>query len=1092
MCFQISRRDKKVLFLVAVLLCCGLSAFAQTTAGTITGQVTDTSGAMVPNAPVRITNVDTNVSRDLVTDSAGLYVAPSLLPGRYRVDVSLTGFRPESKVGLVLSLSQTLTVSFTLEPGAQKQTVTVVATAEQLVDTTTSTLGQVITEKPVQDLPLNGRNYVNLIPMAAGVMTAPGSNNFFINGQRGSGTAYLIDGADVAVASDGPPIVLPNLESIGEFKVTTNNFTAEYGRALGGIVNTHIRSGTSMWHGSMFEYVRNTVLDARNFFDGKRLPYNFNQFGGSLGGPLIKDKLFIFGDYQGQRSRASSTAFSNVPTAAEAQGNFSDLLPGTKIYKPLTIPRVQFPNNIIPPEDVDPAAAKMFALLPAPTASGLYNYIKPAVTAGTIDSSDLRVDYNLTTKDRLSYVMIFSQLEYSFGTLGGGAPLGPRLSGSLIIPVGGQNARSYSLNYTHIVSPAMVNEFSVGWTRYIFYGSGSPGMQYEPDLGIPGLNPSSTDTHLSGFPLLYPVGYNWFGAPAGGPFNQTQNIPQFSDNLSWVRGRHSFKTGFSANFRQFNLDQSLFPRGYYIFLAYPTASFPSPVLTGGNSAATALLGYPFEIIRQYLPPFGQRIKEYGTYFQDDFKATKRLTLNLGVRWDLYKPATEQFNRLGNFDPSTVTVILAGQNGVSNSTLDTNYRDFSPHVGFSYQATADGKTVVRGGYAIAYVSLVAQAVGTTTDRLPENPPFNHYAVGIANPIFPTVPPILPRVSEGFPVPTQDPQHLCCGVSLYYIPRSEPTPYAQQWNLDIQRALPGNFLLDVAYVGTRAVHLTGSSNPNQAPPGPTPAAGREPISSNISTVLALLSRESSFYHALQIKLERRFSAGFFLLGSYTFSKSIDDASATSVNGGAGSTAQPQDAFNWRADRALSNFDARHRMVVSYIYELPFGKGKKFLSASNKYVNVFLGGWQLNGINSAQSGQPFTPALSNGMAAINAGPGGQVRPYLVGNPNLSSGQTVDHWFNVSAFVTPGQAGTAPYTFGNAGRNILKGPNFVNFDFSLFKNFSLTERLKLQFRSEFFNIFNHTNFGLPNPSVDLPQAATIRSAAAPRQIQFALKLLF
>jgi hypothetical protein len=256
--------------------------------------------------------------------------------------------------------------------------------------------------------------------------------------------------------------------------------------------------------------------------------------------------------------------------------------------------------------------------------------------------------------------------------------------------------------------------------------------------------------------------------------------------------------------------------------------------------------------------------------------------------------------------------------------------------------------------------------------------------------------------------------------------------------------------------------------------------------------LLSRESSFYHALQIKLERRFSTGFFLLGSYTFSKSIDDASATTVNGGAGSTAEPQDSFNWRADRALSNFDARHRMEVSFIYELPFGKGKRFLNTSSRVEDGFLGGWQVNGIGGAQSGQPFTPELSNGGPDINADPGGAVRPDLVGNPKLSSGQSLNHWFNVSAFVVPGQDGTAPYTFGNAGRNILEGPNFVNLDFSLFKAFSLSERLKLQFRAEFFNIFNHPNFGFPNPNVDLPQAGIITSASAPREIQFALKLLF
>ena len=326
----------------------------------------------------------------------------------------------------------------------------------------------------------------------------------------------------------------------------------------------------------------------------------------------------------------------------------------------------------------------------------------------------------------------------------------------------------------------------------------------------------------------------------------------------------------------------------------------------------------------------------------------------------------------------------------------------------------------------------------------------------------------------------------------MPKDQPTPYLQQWNLDLQRALPGNFLFDVAYVGSHGEHLTGSVNLNQAPPGPTPSSDRSPISTNISTVEGLLNRESSTYHALQVKLERHFSSGFYILAAYTFSKSIDDGSYN-TQGSNASSAEPQDSFDWRAERGLSDFDATHRLVISYIYELPFGRGKKFMNRSNRIVGGILGGWQLNGITTAQSGTPFTPVLSNGSAAINSGPGGSVRPDLVGNPVLASGQSVNRWFNVSAFATSGQDGTAPYTFGNAGRNILIGPGSVNFDFSLFKNFTVTEHAKLQFRSEFFNVFNHANFGLPNAAVDTPQAGIITSTLTPpRQIQFALKLLF
>jgi Carboxypeptidase regulatory-like domain/TonB dependent receptor-like, beta-barrel len=1070
------------------------AAWAQIHNGTITGLVTDTSGGVVPNATVKITNLDTNVSLDGVTDSAGLYVAPNLLPGHYSVAVNLTGFEGQSKVGLDLSLSQTLTVNFTLRPGSQKQEVTVVGTAEQLVDPTTSTLGDVITEKPVQNLPLNGRNFMDLVPLSAGVTPSPpGSNKFYVDGSRGSATGFLIEGVDVSPPTvDSPPRVLPNLEAIGEFKITTNNSTAEYGRSLGGIVNAHIKSGTNIWHGSVFEYLRNTRLDARNFFDKpNRLPYHFNQFGGSLGGPIIKDKLFIFGDYQGTRLVSGHTVFTNVPTKAEDGGDFSDLLPRTKIYDPLTFPRTQFPNNVIPANRLDPASALMFSLMPPPNATGPFNFIVPQSSTSNTDGIDLRADYNPTSKDRLSFVTVLSSNTAVHQPI-----LGPRLSGNQVDGNGGILARDFTLTYTRILSPSMVNEFTAGWTRSVLSSFPSPGHQFEPTLGIPGLNTSPSNRLLTGFPLFVPNGYTFLGGPLGAPSTQNHNIPQLSDNLSWVRGRHAFKTGFSAAFRQFNLNQVIASRGFYIFVPQATSSFPTNAGSGGNAVASALLGYPFQAQRMALPAFGERIKEYGAYFQDDFKATKRLALNLGVRWDLYMPSAEQFNRLANFDPSTVTMILAGQNGVSDSTLDVDKHNFSPHLGFSYQATSDGKTVVRGGYAIAYLNLATQEVGSANNRLVENPPFAENQAVANNPLGP-VPPLgisVAKVSAGIPLTPQDPQHLCCGVTTYYIPQSQPMPYQQQWNLDIQRAIPGNFLLDVAYVGSRGVHLTGISNINQAPPGPTAATPRSPISPNIGQIQALMNRESSIYHALQVKLERRFTSGFYLMGSYTYSKSIDNGSIAA--GGTGvpiaSSPFPQDSFNWRAERGLSDFDLRHRMVVSYIYELPFGKGKKFLSTGNRAAEGFLGGWQVNGITTAQSGFPFTPELSNGAATINSGPGGPVRPYLVGNPNLASGQTINHWFNVAAFAVPGKAGTPAFTFGNAGRNILTGPGSVNFDFSMFKTFNVTERVKLEFRSEFFNIFNHPNFGPPNQAVDQPQAGIITAAAPPRLIQFALKLLF
>jgi hypothetical protein len=1076
--------------------------------------VTDSSGAVVPSAAVKITGIDTDVTTNLATDSAGLYDAPDLLPGRYSVEVSFTGFRSESKVGLILSLGQTITVNFTLTPGTTKQEVTVVGTAQQLVDLTTSTLGQEVTEKAVQDLPLNGRGFMNLVPISAGVTTAPGGSLFYVNGARGAGTGWLIDGVDITSAADELPILVPNLEAIGEFKITTNNFDAEYGRAIGGIVNAHIKSGNNQLHGTVYEYLRNTVLDARQFFSTNRLPYNQNQYGASAGFPIRKDKLFLFVDWQGERVRSSGPVLTNVPTVIEQGGNFSDLPSGTKIFDPLTFPRAQFTYNgvanVIPPTRLDPASAYMMTFLPAPnatyTATSPYNFLATNGSAPDYDGAEAHADYNLNSKNRLSFIMVYNDQDI----LQNRPFLGPVANGN---EIGGgyfdTDDRSYSLNYTHTFSPTLLNEFTVSVEHDTIDGGVQPGQQYEPNLGIPTLNTSPNNPLFNGFPVFdfAQGGYSLFGGSLGTPSVDHHSIPQFSDKLSWVKGRHTLKTGFSAEFRRFNIQQSQIPRGLYIFLAYPTASFPSPQLQGGNSIASALLGYPYEVVRRYLPEFGERIKEYGAYFQDDYKATKRLTLNLGGRWDLYTPATEAYGRTGDFVPSTVTIVLANQNGRSASTLNTNYHDFSPHVGFAYQATSDGKTVIRGGYAIGYINLVTQDTGTITDRLNTNPPAAEYSTLVNSPLG-VVPPAginASRVSAGdplIPVPATNPggSTACnggpCNAALTFVPQSQAMPYAQQWNLDIQRALPGNFLLDVAYVGSRGVHLTGDTNINQAPPGSTASGPRSPISPNISTIDELENGEGSIYHSLQIKVERRFSSGFYLLGSYVYSKSIDYLSQTSgeASNPVASSFQPQNSFNWGAERGLSDFDIRNRLVLSTIYELPFGHGKKFLNTHSRVLDGFLGGWQMNGILSAQSGSPFTAELANGPATINSGPGGNVRPYLVGNPKLASGvQSRVDWFNVAAFATPGNDGTPAYTFGNAGRNILRGPDLANLDFSLFKNFRITERVKLTFRAEFFNLTNHTDFGPPNPATDTAQAGIITGQIEnPREVQFALKLLF
>ncbi|MGH9703990.1 MAG: TonB-dependent receptor domain-containing protein, partial [Candidatus Acidiferrales bacterium] len=761
-----------------------------------------------------------------------------------------------------------------------------------------------------------------------------------------------------------------------------------------------------------------------------------------------------------------------------------------------------------PASVVDPTAALMFSFFPAPnqncgvgnTAACNFNYITSLSTPVNVDSGDFRADYVLSQKDHLSFGMIYSDTATTGGTI-----FGNRINGNLITQISTVDERLYTLNYTRVINSSMVNELDFSYTIDRLDAPVSQGMQFEPSIGgLGGLNTDPKNPFTSGFPLFEVIGgfgATILGGPAGGPSRQHHNIPQVADNFSFIKGRHSFKMGALARFRQYNLQQPLFPRGLYAFNSFTSGNF----FVGGDPFASALLGVPLLAIREQLTfgAFGERDKEYGAYFQDDFKLNKRLTLNLGLRWDLYKPATEANNNLANFNLATKQMILPGS-GVPNSTLDTNWHDFGPHVGFAYSLTNDGKTSLRAGYGIAYLQLVNQAVGTITDRLTENPPFNIAIGGAA--IIPNIIGIpVQTVSQGIPlVQPANPLIPPTGGSVVFIPRSQPTPYTQQWTLDIQRELPGNILFDVAYVGSAGVHLTGSTNLNQGAPG----GGAPPISNQIGQVEALLNAEQSNYNALQVKVERRFSSGFYLLGNYTYSRAIDNGSTTTQGDLAnGNNSEPQNAFNFQAERGPSDNNATHRFVASFVYDLPFGNGKKYMSGASRAVDAIIGGWQLNGISVVQSGMPFSPLFSGGAAAIGSGPAGAVRPNIVGDPNVAGPvaanpacvaptkiRTSAAWYNRCAFKAPVNS------FGNAGRNSLVGPGFVNFNFSVFKNFAITERWKLQFRSEFFNIFNHANWGLPNPNVDQAGGGLINSTVnqaqltgqTSRLVQFALKLMF
>jgi Carboxypeptidase regulatory-like domain/TonB dependent receptor len=1094
---------------------------AQGSSGRITGTVSDPSDARIPDAAVVITNVDTDAIRTMKTDSQGIYVAPDLNPGHYKIEVTSAGFGSEVRSGLTLLIGQTLTLNIFLKPGTAAENVTVTSSA-QLIDTTTSAQGDFVTEKSVSDLPLNGRDFNSLIGLVAGA--TPGNNGLYdINGGRGEGNSYLVDGVDVVSAQTvyGPPPNKPNLEAIGEFQVMTSNFSAEYGRSVGGVINTHIKSGGNAIHGSLFEYFRNDALDANNRFATTNPPYRFNQFGGSLGGAIIKDKLFYFGDYQGNRIVQASPVSVGVPspawrTPSNGYYDFGSLCTegfdatgicggnpqsAHQIYDPFNpiygIFRQPFPFNRIPASLADPTTALAMSLFPNPNTTG-NAYNTNAKTNIVQNSGDGRFDYDPTNQDRISFTVIYS--DYSGIT--------PSIFGSGMGFTGGppynlNSEQVYNLSYQHIFGSTKVNEFNWGISMDHQNAPNSEGTQYESSLaGLGGLNTDAKGLQTNGLPYLLNVDTNsTFGSPQGVPYVLHSNTPQFGDNFSWTAGRHALKVGFQMRFREYNALQSNAPRGQYAFAFYETAlpvynsTFTGLAgLYGGNGWASTLLGdYIYNSRGILTQEFGQRSKEFGTFIQDDFKVTPRLTLNLGLRWDLYTPYTEVNNRLANFDLASKKMVIADQNGASASTVDADYRDFQPRVGFAYALTNDGKTSVRGGYGLAFLPMTNAAVGTVTDRLTVNTPFSFNST---NTFFQNVTfPPAALVSNGIPVVfPSDPTQVPAGGSVVYIPKSHPTPYNQQWSLSIQRELPWNVIFATAYIGAKGTHLTGSRNLNQWPAGPNESIANAPISPNLGAVTGLISDEFSNYNALQVKANKTATSDLSFQASYTFSRSIDNGSSTQLGASAGNP-EPQYAYDLAAERGPSDFNVTQRFTTSVIYVLPFGAGLKH-NISNSALDAVAGGWQMNSLVAAQSGTPFTPLATS---IVNSGPGGPLRP----NPNPGvdrygttclpqiAGSNAVNWFNPCAFVNPVNS------FGTVGRNSLIGPSFFNIDFSLFKTFRITERFRLQFRSEFFNVLNHQNLGQPNASIlnasGNAQAGQINTISGnPRQIQLALKLIF
>ena len=1056
--------------------------------GTFTGQITDQTGAPVANAQVTVTQEETGIAITKQTAQDGNYTVPLLKPGTYSIEVKLAGFKTSLRKEITLQVLQVAQQDFRLEVGDIQQQVTVEG-APPLLNTESTEVGNVLSEESTQQLPLNGRNFSQLGLLVPGTNPGPvggirtqGNGNetqragaeIVADGSRGSFNTFMIDGLDDEDQSVGTLKVFPNLESIEEFKVQVGNYDAQFASG-GAVVNVITRSGGNQVHGSAFEFFRNADLNARQFFDGAKPPFQQNQFGAAVGGPIIHNKTFFFADYQGLRVHESSTSVVTEPTAAMRAGNFGGV---ANIYDPTTYnaatkTRTQYAGNVILPSELNPIAENLLAILPLPNLPGIKNNLRlNDLAVQTQDQYDVRIDHTFSERDSMFGRFTHGGADITF-------PATPVYINSVLNPLafvqGSATAGSLRLNHApsdqatlqevHQFSPAITNQLALGYTRFALRVTPlDEPYDVAQKLGLQGANTGADSGAMASLSISGYQGYSASNLPEVVP----QNTLQATDTVTYTHGAHALRFGFDVIHNAFGFFQLGAPSGS---LSFSGAYTNNPAnSSGGNGFADFMLGLPISSSKSAAPdgvPYVTYI-EYGGFVQDQWRATDRLTVNLGLRYDLFTPDTEKYNRQSDFFLGAgSTLALAGQNGVSDSILATQKHDFSPRVGLAYRAS--DKTVVRAAYGLFYFD--EQGVGGST-RLFINYPFAaQYAVNCSS----TAPCL--STSTGIPT-TVSTTNL---PTVVYQPTTNLTPNVQQWNLTIERQVASTLVLRGAYIGSRGNHLNLNVQEDVATPGPGSVVTREPYPS-VSSISAWEPRGPSSYNGLQLSAEKRLSAGLSILSAFTYSKSLDEGA-----GGNSSTGESriniQNPQNLTADYGLSNFNYQYRFTLSAVYDLPFGHGRRFMGNANAFENAIAGGWQATSIVTLQSGAPFSVSL----ATATANTGTFTRPNRICNGNLPSGQqSISEWYQISCFISP-----PPYVFGNTGRNILIGPGLATWDLGADKDFRLTERFGLQFRSEFFNVLNHSNFGLPNSSIGSSAAGTITTEITnARQIQFALRL--
>ena len=1112
----------RCLWLLLLTCIAAPNLYAQFDTAAVVGTVRDTGGAVVPGTTVTLKNTATGITQTAQADSAGSFQFNNVKIGVYQITGEAQGFSKTVADNIQVSVGARLRIDLAMKAGAVTDTVTISADSVQLLQTESSDRGQIINREQIVNLPLNGRAYADLALLSPGVRRSALATlengardaSFNVNGLRSSLNNFIIDGVDnnsYGTSNQGfsNQVVQASPDAVQEFKVQTNNFSAEYGRAGGAVINAAIRSGTNEFHGTAYEFFRNTSLNAVGFFKptvppgrtvGVKPVLQQNQFGATFGGPIRRDKTFFFTDYEGFRRVARSLQLGTVPTAAQRNGQL-----GVQVRNPFT--GTLYTDGNIPTNEITPFARSVMAALALPvtnpnaTGVGTNNFENLPRSQFYNDKFDIKLDHNFSQKLN-GFVRISHRKVNNYE-----APVipGPVFSGE-------RNAFVYVLNQqlagglTYNLSGDSLLEFRLGISR-TQAGKNPTGLG-DPNFRLPGW--PSDPSIAGGLNSQSISGFTQYGRQPSNPQFQNPFVWNPRVNYTKVAGRHSLKAGYE--FQRINTDIEDFNPKYgqdnY------AGQFSRPTTITGNNNIYNLADFLFGARSQYqlanlfIPAYRQRM-HFG-YLQDDFKVSQKLTLNLGVRYEYATPQYEDQNRLSNYDPVARKIIQASAGSVANRALvNPDRNNWSPRLGLAYNLTP--RTVVRAGYGSSYIHFnrlggenilafnLPQIVGVTINQLTSQPLCT--GDNFLNCFRPT--------SAGYPTGLTSPERASTQTTrTNFTPSETRTAYVQSWHLTVQRELLKGLLLDVAYVGNKSVKLVALGDYNQSrtvtaeeirlstlpTTDPNRRAlpsidARRPIS-GFGFIQASFNGGSANYHAMQIKLERRFSGGLYLLNSFTWSKAIDNV-AGHLETQAGDNSR-LNIRNFNADKGVSNYNQPLNNTTSIVYDLPFGKGRRLLSDSTA-LDYVIGGWRATLINTMNSGLPVN--LTYGaVAGFSVGGTATLRPNLTGQALRSAGVDPNDYLSLTGAAVP----TGDVLFGNAGRNIVRGPSFAQADLGLHKSFPIwKEQTKLEFRMEAFNLFNKTNFGAPDGTITNTRTATggygtIRSTFPARQIQFALKLIF